>query len=175
MDLLAAVPSVVYGLWGVFVLLPLFLQPAAEFLGQVSGFLPIFKGPASGISFFGAGVVLAIMIVPIISSLCREVFMAVPDGGPLRRIRPGRHTVGDDPRRRPAPGTGGHRGCGHAWAWGERWARPSPWRCSSASRQQITASILQPGYSMAAVIANQFQEAPATTSAPWWAWAWSCS
>ncbi len=71
-------PSVIYGLWGVFVLLPLFLQPVAEFLAKYLGFIPIFAGPASGLSYFGAGVVLAIMIIPIISSLCREVFGTVP-------------------------------------------------------------------------------------------------
>ena len=78
-DLLAAVPSVIYGLWGVFVLLPLFLQPVSDFLAAHVGFIPMFAGPASGLSYFGAGVVLAIMITPIITSLSREVFETVPN------------------------------------------------------------------------------------------------
>ena len=147
-DLLAAVPSVVYGLWGVFILLPLFLQPAAEFLGTYLGFLPIFTGPASGISFFGAGVVLAIMIIPIISSLCREVFMAVPTEDRYAAYALGRHTVGDDPRSRPAPEPGGHRGCGHA-GLGSALGETIAVALLIGSRAQITASILQPGYSMA--------------------------
>ncbi|MCJ7797036.1 MAG: phosphate ABC transporter permease subunit PstC, partial [Thermoleophilia bacterium] len=77
-DLLAAVPSVIYGLWGVFVFLPLFLQPASAFLTRFLGFVPIFAGPGSGLSYFGAGVVLAIMIVPIITALTREVLLTVP-------------------------------------------------------------------------------------------------
>src|SRR5467141_3735619 len=77
-DLLAAVPSVIYGLWGVIVVLPL-LQPVEQFLADSLGrFIPIFAGPPSGTSFFAAGVVLAIMIVPTISAVTREVFVTVP-------------------------------------------------------------------------------------------------
>jgi phosphate transport system permease protein len=159
-DLLAAVPSVVYGLWGVFILLPLFLQPVAEFLGRYLGFLPIFKGPVSGISFFGAGVVLAIMIIPIISSLCREVFMAVPT-----EERYAAYALGATrwemilgavlPRARA--GVVGAVMLGLGRALGETIAVA----LLIGSREQINASILQPGYSMASVIANQFQEASA--------------
>lgn len=77
-DLLAAVPSVVYGLWGVLVVLPYFLRPVSEFLSKYLGFIPIFSGPSTGLSFFAAGIILSIMITPIITSLCREVFRAVP-------------------------------------------------------------------------------------------------
>jgi phosphate transport system permease protein len=77
-DLLAAVPSVIYGLWGIIVVLPL-LQPVEQFLADSLGrFIPIFAGPPSGTSFFAAGVVLAIMIVPTISAVTREVFVTVP-------------------------------------------------------------------------------------------------
>jgi phosphate transport system permease protein len=77
-DLLAAVPSVIYGLWGIIVVLPL-LQPVEQFLADSLGrVIPIFAGPPSGTSFFAAGVVLAIMIVPTISAVTREVFMTVP-------------------------------------------------------------------------------------------------
>jgi len=157
-DLLAAVPSVVYGLWGVFVLLPLFLQPTADFLSRYLGFLPIFRPPAYGISFFGAGVVLAIMVVPIISSLCREVFAAVPIhekhaayalGATRWEMIKGAVFV------RSKAGIIGAVMLGLGRALGETIAVA----LLIGSRPEITASILQPGYSMAAVIANQFQEA----------------
>jgi phosphate transport system permease protein len=77
-DLLAAVPSVVYGLWGVLIVLPYFLRPVSEFLAKYLGFIPIFSGPSTGLSFFAAGIILSIMITPIITSLCREIFRSVP-------------------------------------------------------------------------------------------------
>jgi phosphate transport system permease protein len=77
-DLLAAVPSVIYGFWGVIVLLPL-LRPVEQFLADTLGkAIPIFAGPANGSSFFAAGLVLAIMILPTISAVTREVFVTVP-------------------------------------------------------------------------------------------------
>jgi phosphate transport system permease protein len=77
-DLLAAVPSVIYGLWGVWVVLPYVLRPVSDFLSKYLGFIPIFGGPSTGLSYFAAGIILSIMITPIITSLCREVFGAVP-------------------------------------------------------------------------------------------------
>jgi phosphate transport system permease protein len=80
-DLLAAVPSVVYGFWGIFALLPA-LHPVAGFListlGNVPGIGVIFAGPFFGVSYFAAGVVLSIMVLPIITAICREVFATVP-------------------------------------------------------------------------------------------------
>jgi phosphate transport system permease protein len=77
-DLLAAVPSVIYGLWGVWVVLPYLLRPISDFFAKYVGFIPIFSGPATGLSYFAAGIILSIMITPIITSLCREVFRSVP-------------------------------------------------------------------------------------------------
>jgi phosphate transport system permease protein len=78
-DLLAAVPSVIYGLWGFFVMLPL-LRPLEEVLaGSLGKAIPIFAGPVgNGSGYFAAGFVLAIMIVPTISAVTREVFVTVP-------------------------------------------------------------------------------------------------
>jgi phosphate transport system permease protein len=76
-DLLAAVPSVVYGLWGVFVLVP-FLTPLWQWMSNNLGFIPLFSDFASGRNFATAGVILALMITPIISAVCREVFRTVP-------------------------------------------------------------------------------------------------
>lgn len=157
-DLLAAVPSVIYGLWGVFVLLPLFLQPAADFLNKYLGFIPLFASPPSGLSYFGAGVILAIMITPIISSLCREVFLTVPDADKQAAYAVGatrwemiREVVFPHSRA----GIIGAIMLGLGRALGETIAVA----LLIGSRPVVDPSILHPGYSMAAVIANQFQEA----------------
>jgi phosphate transport system permease protein len=77
-DLLAAVPSVIYGLWGLWVVLPYVLRPVSDFLSKYLGFIPILSGPSTGLSYFAAGIILSIMITPIITSLSREVFRSVP-------------------------------------------------------------------------------------------------
>src|SRR6202167_3879811 len=78
-DLLAAVPSVIYGLLGIFILVPLMRTTVQPALKHTLGFLPLFQGPAYGIGFLTAGLVLAIMIVPFIISVSREVLLAVPN------------------------------------------------------------------------------------------------
>jgi phosphate transport system permease protein len=157
-DLLAAVPSVIYGLWGVFVLLPLFLQPAADFLAKYLGWIPLFKGPASGLSFFGAGIILAIMITPIITALTREVITTVPSAD-----RHAAYALGATrwemvraailPRSRA--GIVGATMLGLGRALGETIAVA----LLVGSVAKIDPSVVRPGYSMAAVIANTFSEA----------------
>src|SRR5213080_3157731 len=78
-ELLAAVPSVVYGLWGIFVLAPVMRTAIEPFIQGTLGFLPIFQGTPIGLDKLSAGVILAIMIIPTISSVSREAFLAVPD------------------------------------------------------------------------------------------------
>src|SRR5580704_3658196 len=77
-DLLAAVPRVIYGLLGVFLLVPLMRTTIQPALKEVLGFLPLFQGPSYGIGFLTAGIVLAIMIVPFVLSVSREVLLAIP-------------------------------------------------------------------------------------------------
>ncbi len=77
-EMLAAVPSVVYGLWGLFVLVPFMRNYVDSGLKATLGFLPLFSGPASGLGMLTAGVILAIMIIPYGSSVMREVISAVP-------------------------------------------------------------------------------------------------
>ncbi|MFQ5479404.1 MAG: phosphate ABC transporter permease subunit PstC [Candidatus Binatia bacterium] len=77
-ELLAAVPSIVYGMWGLFTVSPLiadYLQPG---LATSLGFLPFFQGPAIGIGVLTAGLVLALMILPFIAAVCRDAFLMVP-------------------------------------------------------------------------------------------------
>ena len=77
--LLAAIPSVVYGLWGIFVLVPLLRTTVFPFLRKAFGFLPFFQGPIYGPSMLAAGIILAIMVMPYIMSVAREVLLAVPN------------------------------------------------------------------------------------------------
>src|SRR5580698_7182960 len=77
-ELLAAIPSVVYGLWAIFVLVPILREYVQPFLGKTLGWTTLFSGPPYGIGMLAAGVILAIMIIPIISSISREVLTVVP-------------------------------------------------------------------------------------------------
>ena len=77
-ELLAAIPSVVIGLWAFFILTPIMRSSVDPFLSHVLGFLPLFQGSASGYGFLTAGVVLAIMVLPIMTALSRDVLHAVP-------------------------------------------------------------------------------------------------
>jgi phosphate transport system permease protein len=78
-ELLAAIPSVVFGLWGVFVLSPLLGSTVEPYIIRTLGWLPIFAGPSYGIGLFSAGIILAIMILPTIVAISREVISSVPD------------------------------------------------------------------------------------------------
>lgn len=77
-EMVAAIPSIVFGLWGIFFLVPLIKENVAPFLINHFGFLPFFKGPSFGIGVFTASIVLAIMIIPTISSICRSIFELIP-------------------------------------------------------------------------------------------------
>jgi phosphate transport system permease protein len=78
-EMLAAIPSVIIGLWGLFVLVPFIRDPIEKRLGSYLGFLPLFQGPPFGVGFLAAGFILAIMVVPIISAGSRDAMRAVPD------------------------------------------------------------------------------------------------
>src|SRR5260370_7241062 len=77
-DLLAAVPSVIYGVLGIFIVVPLMRQYIQPALKHSLGFLPFFQGPAYGVGFLTAGIVLAIMVIPYIISVSREVLLSLP-------------------------------------------------------------------------------------------------
>jgi phosphate transport system permease protein len=157
-ELLAAVPSVIYGLLGIFVLVPVLRKVAMPFLKSTLGFLPLFKGPIYGVSMLAGGFVLAIMIVPFIISVSREVLMAVPVE-----------------QREAALGLG-------ATKWESTWQVVVPFARVGimasvflalaralgetmavtmviGNDPKINASLFAPAYSIAAVIANEFTEA----------------
>jgi phosphate transport system permease protein len=78
-EMLAAIPSVIIGLWGLFVLVPFVRSPIEGWLGSALGFLPFFQGPPFGVGFLSAGIILAIMVIPIITAVSRDAMKAVPD------------------------------------------------------------------------------------------------
>ena len=159
-DLLAAIPSVVYGLWGIFVLVPLLRAHLMPFLRDTLhlGATPLFSGPAYGPSMLAAGLILAIMVLPYISAVSREVLRAVPRS-----------------QREAALALGATR-------WEMIWGAVLPYAKSGiiggiilglgralgetmavtmviGNRHEIAASLFAPGYTMASLIANQFNEA----------------
>ncbi len=158
LDLLAAVPSVIYGLIAVFTLVPLLREYVQPFLKATLGFLPFFQGPIYGVGFLAAGIVLAVMVIPFIISVSREVLIAVPRD-----------------QREAALSLGATR-------WEATWKVVVPYARSGimgsiflalaralgetmavtmviGNTPEISASLFSPGYSIAAVIANEFTEA----------------
>jgi len=157
-ELLAAIPSVVYGLWGVFVLIPFLRAHVVPPLRAVLGWTPFFDGVFYGNSLLAGGVILAIMIVPYIAAVSREVLLAVPSS-----------------QREAALGMGATR-------WEAVWTAVVPYGRAGligavilglgralgetmavtmliGNRHDIGLSVLQPAYTMAAAIANEFSEA----------------
>jgi len=157
-ELLAAVPSVIYGLLAIFTLVPLVRDYVAPALRSTLGFLPLFQGPSYGVGFLTAGVVLAIMILPFIISISREVLLAVP-----REQREASLALGatrwETARRVVVPyakaGIIGSIFLALARALGETMAVTMV----IGNDPRINASLFAPGYSIAAVIANEFSEA----------------
>ncbi len=157
-ELLAAIPSVVYGFWGIFVLVPLLREHVQPFLGEHLGFLPLFQGPPLGFGMLAAGVVLAIMIVPTVTSISREVLQAVPSTHREAAVGLGA-TPWDVIRYAVLPsarsGIVGAVILGLNRALGETMAVTMV----IGNRPQASASLFDPAYSMASVIANEFAEA----------------
>ncbi|HEV8244269.1 MAG TPA: phosphate ABC transporter permease subunit PstC [Polyangiaceae bacterium] len=157
-ELLAAVPSVVYGLWGVFALVPWLRESVEPMLGKTLGFLPLFQGPHQGFGLLAGGIVLAIMILPTISSVSREVLRAVP-----LSLREGALALGatrwETVRTAVLPfarsGLVGAIILGLGRALGETMAITMV----IGNRTDISASLFAPSYTMASVIANEFTEA----------------
>jgi phosphate transport system permease protein len=157
-DLLAAVPSVIYGLLGIFIVVPLMRTTLGPALKHTLGFLPFFQGPNYGVGFLTAGIILAIMVVPFIISVSREVLLTVP-----REQREAALALG-------------------ATRWEATWKVVVPWARTGimgsvflalaralgetmavtmviGNDPKISASLFAPGYTIAAVIANEFTEA----------------
>ncbi|MDE3089781.1 MAG: phosphate ABC transporter permease subunit PstC [Chloroflexota bacterium] len=157
-ELLAAVPSVIYGLWGLYVFIPRFVQPLGRAVNASVPFVPLFEGPVFGPSRLAASLILSIMILPTISSVSRDVFLAIPRA-----------------QREAALALGSTR-------WEMIWQVLIPYGLSGilgavilglgralgetiavtmviGNNLDLSASLLHPGYTMASIIANEFAEA----------------
>lgn len=157
-DLLAAVPSVIYGLLGIFVVVPLmrdYVEPAFK---NTLGFLPLFKGPAYGIGFLTAGIVLAIMVIPYIISVSREILLSVPRDQREAALALGA-TRWESTWKVVVPfartGIMGSIFLALARALGETMAVTMV----IGNAPSISASLFSPGNSIASVIAGEFTEA----------------
>lgn len=156
-ELLAAVPSIVYGLWGLFVLVPL-LRPFELWLGKHFGYIPLFQGPAYGIGMLAAGLVLAIMILPYITSVSREVIQAVPQAQREASLALGAtywETIRGPVLRYARSGILGAIILGLGRAIGETMAVTMV----IGNRVGISYSLFSPGYTMPSLLANEFNEA----------------
>ncbi|CAB3835093.1 Phosphate transport system permease protein PstC [Achromobacter piechaudii] len=161
-ELLAGIPSIIYGMWGLFVFVPVMAEYVNPWLDEHLGALPfvgvLFSGPPLGMGMLTAGIVLAIMVVPFITSVMREVFLTVP-----RQLKESAYALGSTtwevvwnivlPHTRSAVIGGIFLGLGRAL--GETMA--VTFVLGNAHR--LTASLLEPGNSIAATIANEFTEA----------------
>jgi phosphate transport system permease protein len=157
-DLLAAVPSVIYGLLGVFIVIPLMREYVQPALKTTFGFLPFFQGPAYGVGFLTAGIVLAIMVIPYIISVSREILLSVPRDQREAALALGA-TRWESTWRVVVPfartGILGSIFLALARAIGETMAVTMV----IGNAPAISASLFSPGDTIASVIANQFTEA----------------
>jgi phosphate transport system permease protein len=156
-ELLAAIPSVVYGLWGIFVLAPFLRVHVEPPLQRWFGWLPLFQGPITGIGLLTGGIILAIMVTPIISAVVRDVLAAVPSSQREAALALGA-TKWETTRVvlvNGAPGIAGAVILGLGRAIGETMAVTMV----IGNRAHISASLFDSSYTIASVIANEFTEA----------------
>jgi phosphate transport system permease protein len=161
-ELLAAIPSIIYGMWGLFVFAPVFSEYIQPFLAQTLGKLPVigalFQGPSMGIGMLAAGVILSIMVIPFIASVMRDVFEVVP--GVLKESAYGLGaTTWEVVRNVVLPytkiGVVGGVMLGLGRALGETMAVTFV----IGNAHKISASLFNPGNSIASTLANEFAEA----------------
>jgi phosphate transport system permease protein len=156
-ELLAAIPSVVYGLWGIFVLAPFLRQYVMPVLATLFGWTPFFRGTITGIGLLTGGIILAIMVTPIISAVVRDVLSAVP--GTQREAALALGATKWEMIRvvlvNGAPGIAGAVILGLGRALGETMAVTMV----IGNRPQVSLSLFDPSYTIASAIANEFTEA----------------
>jgi phosphate transport system permease protein len=156
-ELLAAIPSVVYGLWGIFVLAPVLREYVDPVLANLLGWTPFFQGQITGIGLLTGGIILAIMVTPIISAVVRDVLAAVP--GSQREAALALGATKWEMIRvvliNGAPGIAGAIILGLGRALGETMAVTMV----IGNRPEISLSLFAPSYTIASAIANEFTEA----------------
>ncbi|HEY7837758.1 MAG TPA: phosphate ABC transporter permease subunit PstC [Terriglobales bacterium] len=157
-ELLAAVPSVVYGLWGIFVLAPWLQQSAEPWLGDHFSGVPLFQGAPYGVGYLAAGLILAVMIVPFVVGLSRQAISAVP-----AHQREAAYALGSTRweviRRVAVPTARSGIWGGILLATGRALGETMAVTMIIGNRPAVSASLFAPGYTLASVIANEFTEA----------------
>ncbi len=157
-ELLAAIPSIVYGLWGLFVLAPIVRDGLAPVLRTTLGFLPLFTGPSYGLGMLTAGLILAVMVLPFIAAVSRDVLSAVPQmqrEGSLALGATKWETIWHVVLPYGRAGISGAVILALGRALGETMAVTMV----IGNSPQIVASLFAPGYTMSSVIANEYSEA----------------
>jgi len=157
-EMLAAIPSVVYGLWGIFVLAPLLRTTVQPALAKSLGHFPLFEGPPLGVGMMAAGVILAIMIIPTIATLSREVFLAIPAIQRENALALGAtrwEMMQIAVLKTARSGILGAIILGLGRALGETMAVTM----LIGNRAEISASLLAPGQTMSSLLANEYAEA----------------
>ncbi len=156
-ELLAGIPSVVYGLWGIFVLVPWIRTDVEPFLSEHLGFLPFFRGAPYGYGMLAAVLILAIMVLPIVSSISRDILKSVPQSQREAALALGatRWQSTKIVLKDAKSGILGATMLGLGRAVGETMAVTMV----IGNRASISASLFDPSYTMASVIANEFTEA----------------
>ena len=161
-DLLAAIPTVIYGLWGIFVLVPFMRSTVQPFLGKYLGFLPFFQGANYGVGFLSASIILAIIIIPFIISVSREVILAVP-----LVYKESAYALGStrwEAIRNIVLSYGKVGILGSViLALGRAIGETMAVTMIIGNNVTISSSLFSPGYTMASVIANEFSEATSKT------------
>ena len=159
-ELLAAIPSIIFGMWGLFVFAPFMSEYVQPFLGRVGGSLPFFQGPPMGIGMLTAGIILALMILPFITTVSREVFAMVPPVVKESAYGLGSTTwdvTGKVTVRYGIQGVVGACFLGLGRAIGETMAVTFV----IGNTHRISSSLFAAGNSIASTLANEFTEATA--------------
>jgi phosphate transport system permease protein len=157
-ELLAAVPSVVLGLWGLFVFVPVFVKPLGQLLNQTLGWLPLFGGPVFGPSRLAATLILTVMILPTLVAITRDVFLAIPSSQREGALGLGATQWEMITQNLIPYGLSGILGA-VILALGRAMGETIAVTMVIGNNLDLSASLLHPGYTMASLIANEFTEA----------------
>lgn len=157
-ELLAAVPSVIFGLWGLYVFVPFVVKPLGQFLNSALGFLPLFQGPVFGPSRLAATLILAIMVLPTLVAISRDVFLAIPASQREGALGLGATRWEMITQNLIPYGLSGILGA-VILALGRAMGETIAVTMVIGNNLDLTPSLLHPGYTMASLIANEFTEA----------------
>ena len=157
-ELLAAVPSVVYGLWGFFIFIPAAVRPFSQSLEKSLGFFALFQGPVYGPSRLAASFILTIMILPTITAISRDVLLAIPSSQREASLAMGATQWETISRVLIPYGLSGIFGA-VILALGRAFGETIAVTMVIGNNLDFSASLLHPGYTMASIIANEFSEA----------------